>query len=239
LAGAGEADFRRALRNAVRAGPFARLPEPELALFLGAGVRVDLPQRTVYLHEGAEVRPALVVSGLLRASIRGPDGRQISVSYMRPGDVVGFTGLFGGPLSAAVESVGPVALFAFSPEIVSSLLERDPPSLRLFAKVVTLRLYAMVGELTLHVFGTVRERVCHHLLDLAMEGEPEGPLIANVTQQQLADAAGTARESVARVLSSLEAEGLIERSGKRVLLREPLLMHPAHEHWQEHRQPIG
>jgi CRP/FNR family transcriptional regulator len=233
-------DQQRELRNAIEAGPLAHMPGADVTRFLAAGIPVDLPQRAVYLREGDGVRPALITSGLLRATLLAPDGRQVTVSYMRPGDVIGIFGIFGGPFSAAIETVGPASLLAFVPEVVADLVERDPGKLHLFARVVTRRLYVVVEELTLHLFGTVRERVCHHLLDLAMSADgTEGPLVAVVTQQDLADATGTARESVARALRDLESEGLIERTGKRVVLLEPLLLHPAHEHWQEHRMPIA
>ena len=72
-----------------------------------------------------------------------------------------------------------------------------------------------------------------------MGSDPRGPLFAAVTQQQLADATGAARESVARAFRDLEAEGLIARAGKRVMLLSPLLMHPAHKQWLEHRLPVS
>jgi CRP-like cAMP-binding protein len=237
--GARDADFPRALRDAIGAGALSEVPEPALKRFLDAGVRLSLARRTVHVAEGEASQPALIVDGLIRANIGAPDGRQVTVSYMRPGDLLGFVGLFGAALSTTIETVTDARLLVFAPAEVSRQIASDVESARLFARVVARRLTVVVEELTLHVFGTVRERVCHHLLDLAMGSDPRGPLFAEVTQQQLADATGAARESVARALRDLEAEGLIERTGRRVTLLLPLLMHPAHRHWLEHRLAVS
>jgi CRP/FNR family cyclic AMP-dependent transcriptional regulator len=73
-------------------------------------------------------------------------------------------------------------------------------------------------------FGSMRERVARHLLNLGSNSPEGGPMTAIVTQQQLADALGTAREVVARNLRDLRAEGLIDtRPGKVVILDPPAL----------------
>jgi CRP-like cAMP-binding protein len=233
-----DAGFQRSLSSALGAGPFSQLSLSARNRFLSVGVRIDLPARTVWLAEDEDARPALIVDGLIRANIAAPDGRQITVSYMRPGDVIGFFALFGGPLSTAVETVTSSTLMAFPHDATAELVTRANDNTRLFARVVTRRLYVVVEELTLHVFGTLRERVCHHLLDLAMGEDPEGPLVAHVTQQQLAASTGAARESVARVLRELTKDGSIRRAAEGIHLLDPLLMHPEHEHWREHRMPI-
>jgi CRP/FNR family cyclic AMP-dependent transcriptional regulator len=233
-----DAGFRRSLDTALTAGAFSQLPASGRSAFLSVGVRVDLPARTHWLAEDDTARPALIVDGLIRANIAAPDGRQLTVSYMRPGDIIGFFALFGGPFSTAVETVTDATLLAFPPDVTAALVLRDNANTKLFARVVTRRLYVVVEELTLHVFGTLRERVCHHLLDLAMGEDPEGPLVAHVTQQELAASTGAARESVARVLRALTQEGLIRRAAEGIRLIRPLQMHPDHERWREHRMPI-
>jgi CRP/FNR family transcriptional regulator len=233
-----DAGFQRALTAALAAGAFRELPPPDRTRFLAAGVRIDMPARTNWLAEDDATRPALIVAGLLRANIVAPDGRQLTVSYMRPGDVIGFSGLFDGPFSTTVETVTDATLLAFPRDVTEELVLRDSANTRLFARVVTRRFSVVVEELTLHVFGTLRERVAHHLLDLAMGEDPEGPLVARVTQQELAASTGAARESVARTLRELTREGLIRRSAEGIRLLRPLEMHPAHEQWREHRMPI-
>jgi CRP/FNR family transcriptional regulator len=69
-------------------------------------------------------------------------------------------------------------------------------------------------------FGSIRQRVAMHLLNLGI-ARPDGTLIAPVTQQALADAVGTTRESVARALGALRAAGIITRERTGIHLRDP------------------
>jgi CRP/FNR family transcriptional regulator len=69
-------------------------------------------------------------------------------------------------------------------------------------------------------FGSIRQRVAMHLLNLA-KSRLDGQLIAPVTQQALADAVGTTRETAARALSELRAAGAISGERGRIHLRDP------------------
>jgi CRP/FNR family cyclic AMP-dependent transcriptional regulator len=78
------------------------------------------------------------------------------------------------------------------------------------AEFVTRRLYENLEQTAVNAFGSVRQRVAAHLLDLAStRQEPAGRLAARVSQQELADAAGSVREVVAWVLRELRTAGII------------------------------
>jgi len=74
-----------------------------------------------------------------------------------------------------------------------------------------------------NVFLSVRQRVVAHLLDLAVR-EPEG-LVVHASHQNIADAIGSVREVVSRVLRELRAEGLVDRAGERIVLARPVELH--------------
>jgi CRP/FNR family transcriptional regulator len=69
--------------------------------------------------------------------------------------------------------------------------------------------YDTLDEFAEAAFGTVRQRVARHLLDLVVQGPDDGPLLAPISQQELANAVGTAREVVSRVLQVFKTEGLV------------------------------
>ena len=60
-----------------------------------------------------------------------------------------------------------------------------------------MRLYEAIDQIVVNAFGTVRQRIARHLLDAAIPGKQGHPVVA-VTQQDLANAVGSAREVVAR-----------------------------------------
>ena len=87
------------------------------------------------------------------------------------------------------------------------------------------RVVKFVAEIPGSAFSTVRQRVARHLLDLASEQRNGGRLVARVSQQELADAVGSVREVVFRVLRELRSEGVIRtsREGIELLLPERLI----------------
>jgi CRP/FNR family transcriptional regulator len=76
----------------------------------------------------------------------------------------------------------------------------------------------------------MRQRVARHLLDLAAQREPgrdDGTeIVVAVSQRELADAAGTVREVVVRVLRDLRQEGAIRTERDRIVILEPARLVP-------------
>jgi CRP/FNR family transcriptional regulator, cyclic AMP receptor protein len=73
----------------------------------------------------------------------------------------------------------------------------------------------------------VRQRVARHLLDLAAREEPGRSLVVSATQQGIAQAVGSVREVVARVLRELKAEQLIDSSRTGIHILDPAGLHEA------------
>ena len=55
----------------------------------GQGDRADYPAGTIVYQPRADPRAVLVVSGLVRVYLVSPEGRQVTVRYARPADVLG------------------------------------------------------------------------------------------------------------------------------------------------------
>jgi CRP/FNR family transcriptional regulator len=81
-----------------------------------------------------------------------------------------------------------------------------------------------VNEIPGTAFASVRQRVARQLLDLASmhpsDGDPE-ELAVRITQQELADAAGTVREVVVRTLRQLRDAGAVRTERDRIVLLDP------------------
>jgi CRP-like cAMP-binding protein len=69
-------------------------------------------------------------------------------------------------------------------------------------------------------FESVRVRVARHLLDRATQ-TLEGEVAVQATHQALADAVGTAREVITRLLRALREEGIIDNRGGLVIVVRP------------------
>jgi CRP/FNR family transcriptional regulator len=118
--------------------------------------------------------------------LASPEGRQVTVRYARPGDVLG------------VETLGPVALFRISSRILTGEAKRDPRVSWAIARELNRRLYETLEQTAVTAFGSVRQRVAAHLLDLAADPQPSaGRLVARVSHQELAGQRGDPRRGPA------------------------------------------
>ncbi len=184
---------------------------------LRAGRPVTLPAGRLLKHGTKTPGVAIVVEGMVRVFLQSSRQRQVTVRYTRPGETLGLVHMFGGQLAVRTQAVTAVTLWTLSPKRLRAAAEHSAPLAIAMAEECAARVEDAVEELALLTFGSVRQHVARHLLDLAT-GSDDAELIARVTQQELADATGSVREVVARVLRELEALGLTRRSPKGVVI---------------------
>ncbi len=187
-----------------------------------AGERADYPAGTTVYRAGADPQAAVVVRGLIRVFLSSPEGRQVTVRYARPGDVLGIAVLVGGPADTSVQTLEPSSVFRISGRTLTAAARQDPRVSWAIAEELNRRLYGVLEQTAVNAFGSVRERVAAHLLDLASGRQrPEGRLVANVSQQELADAAGSVREVVARALRDLREAGIVATAAGGIVILDP------------------
>jgi CRP/FNR family transcriptional regulator, cyclic AMP receptor protein len=218
----------------LRRGCWASLPTGTVESLVDGGHITEFqPGHTVYAEADAE-RLAVIVRGLLRVYMHASDGRQVTVRYVRAGDLLGVPALVGGPAPVFVQAVVSGAAFFFDTERVKRAARNDAMLAWVFAEESVHRLYDVLEELAGNAFASVRQRVARHLLDLAASRPgSDGRLTAFVSQQDLANSVGSVREVVARVLAELRAERLVRTSPGRVEILDPVRM--SRELWSRMR----
>jgi CRP/FNR family transcriptional regulator len=188
-------------------------------------LRVDLPAGTTLYYEEDEPRCGLVITGLIRVYMTSPDGRQITVRYARTGDMLGIAALVGGPAPVSVQILTDVTLLMLNVRTLQMSGQTDPQVGWLMAQEVTRRLYETLEALAGNAFGSLRQRLARHLLDLAASRQQGQGLVVKATQQELADAVGSVRPVVARIIRDLRAEGLITTSSDGIVILKPTELH--------------
>ena len=84
------------VHDAIARSFLARLPPELVGNLLAEGEGSDYPAGTVIYREGSAARTALVIKGLLRVYMSSAEGRQVTVRYARPADVLGIAVMVGG-----------------------------------------------------------------------------------------------------------------------------------------------
>jgi CRP/FNR family cyclic AMP-dependent transcriptional regulator len=164
---------------------------------------------------------ALIVSGALRYYLPAANGRQLTVGYLGPGNVVGTVEKESTSL-VRIQVIEPTLLRHLQADRVQALINRRPEFRQAMLDEATQALRHSFRVLAASAFTTVRARVARDIIERA---SLSGPLRAGtkliVTQQSLADATGSVREVVSRALQSLSQEGVIATSPASVTVLDP------------------
>ena len=220
------------VRLAVSRSNLRDLPGDVLDELLISASRIRIPAGSVTHWEG-EPAPflELVISGVVRVFVAAPDGRTMTIRYCRPGALIGAASLFASPyeMPAPTQALVDAELLRMSPTVARRTAERDVRVATALLSEVSERVLSFVWELSGSAFATVRQRLARHLLDLASE-RIRGPaseqrsgseLVVTVSQRELADAVGTAREVVVRVLRELRQEGVVRTGRGQIVIADP------------------
>jgi CRP/FNR family transcriptional regulator len=203
---------------------FAELDEIELSRIASVAVPRSFPEGVRVFHEGDKSDACYVVkSGTFRVTREHPDGRAITLATLETGDIVGELAMLDGEVrSASVETLGGEGeLLALPATDMLSLLERNPDITVKIAAALTRRLRAANERISRQSFQTVPSRVAGVLLQLASEEADENSgheVTIRMNQADLAQLAGTSRESVSRFLADLDRAGVVRAGRGRVTI---------------------
>lgn len=161
----------------------------------------------------------LIESGSARVTRQHRDGRVITLASLVPGDIFGELAMFDGEVrSASVEAIDELYVLALIGDDVRLLLAKKPEvTVKLLAGLAR-RLRVANERITRQSFQGVAGRVAKALLDLAEHIPHGGPVTIHITQTDVAQLAGTSRESVSRFLSTLEQASVVHRGRGKITI---------------------
>jgi CRP/FNR family transcriptional regulator len=152
-------------------------------------------------------------------------GRAITLARFGPGDIFGELALFEDERrSATVEAIEPTSVVGvLGPDMRRLLSEHAEMSSRL---VIALgrRLRETNERLARQSFQTVQSRVAvvlSQLVDQEQAAGAAGDVLVTATQADLAQLAGSSRESASRFLAVLERAGVISQGRGRLVVHDP------------------
>lgn len=172
----------------------------------------------------------LIAGGEVKVYMTGTDGRETILSLLSKGDFFGEMSLIDGePRSASVKAVTLAELLIIRRDNFVAQLESNPSLAMALLVELSKRLRKANRQIGSLALMTVYGRVAATILNLMEErgvrihGE-NGKMVTVIrnrpTQQQLAEMSGTTRETVSRVLSSLQKKGCINMSSKDLIILE-------------------
>ena len=202
------------------------LSDAELERIGQVAVPRSYPKGARVFHEGDESDACyLIRTGEVRVTREHSDGRAIALATLGAGEIFGELAMLdGGVRSASVEALTDIELLALSAADMRGLLQRNADITAKLVVALTRRVRETNERVASQSFQTVPSRVAGVLSQLVAE-EDADPAREGVTirmnQADLAQLAGTSRESVSRFLAVLERAGVVRVGRGRVTVLEP------------------
>lgn len=201
-------------------GLLAPLSAELIERLVGSATAIRYPKHSnLYLDGGSHA--ALVVRGVLRCCLAARDGRQVTIKYAKPGDlVIPLSGKHS--LDVRVEVVEPADVIHLDVAHIRALAATHPEIALALHDEVSRRLPDVIGALAASAFMSVRCRVARDLVARAqMRGSLRSGARLYLTNQELADATGSVREVVARAIQRFRQDGVIATSSGAITILDP------------------
>jgi CRP-like cAMP-binding protein len=209
-----------------RVPAFSALGEEDLARVVEVAVPRRFEAGEAVFREGDQSDTCYIVRvGHARAVREHPDGRSITLAQFGPGDIFGELAMFDDERrSATVETLEPTEAIAILGADMRRLLREHPDIAVKLIAALGRRLRETNERLARQSFQTVQSRVAAVLAQLVAaaraEGAGEGDVLITATQADLAQLAGSSRESASRFLAVLERAGIITQGRGKLVVHD-------------------
>jgi CRP-like cAMP-binding protein len=206
---------------------FSTLAEEDLAQVADVVVPRSFGSGEIVFRENDEGDTCYIVrSGQARAVREHSDGRSITLATFGPGEIFGELAMFDDETrSATVEALEDTEAVAILGADMRRLLRAHPDIAVKMLGALSRRLRETNERLARQSFQTVQSRVASVLADMVAVAQSQGAaqtdVLITATQSDLAQLAGSSRESASRFLAVLERAGVISQGRGRLTVHEP------------------
>lgn len=206
---------------------FKGLRDEDLRAVLAMARTRRIERRAAVFEQGQTAGEFFVLlHGHLKVVQTSPDGRQIIVRIVEPGELYGVAVAMGRPdYPATALALEESLTLAWPSSIWPALVERAPV---LAANALqTLGRRVQEAHIRIREVSTeeIERRVAHALLRIVKEsGRQEGEAVDvefPITRQDIAEMTGTTLFTVSRILSAWEQLGIVKGGRERISVREP------------------
>lgn len=206
---------------------FAGVAPDDLNEILKEAQSIRYPKGTHVFQQDEEAHSFFVLlHGHLRVMKVTPDGQQVVVRFVTPGDLFGIAmamarTTYPATAMAVVDSVALVWPSATWPRLVA----KHPPLAVNTIRTVGARLQDAHTRVVEMSTEQVEKRVAHALLRLAQQagrkGEDGIQIDFPISRQDVAEMTGTTLHTVSRILSGWEDQGLVESGRQKITISNP------------------
>lgn len=206
---------------------FAGLSHDAWQDLVNAAVARDVAPGTYLFHQGDPPRAGyLVLRGRLKIAQVTPEGHEIIVATLGPGDIAGLIALLARiPYPAAAQAAEATRVLVWHAEVFWALLERHPRLALNALRVLAGRFRELQDRYRELATERVEQRVARCLLRLARKfGRREDERVVidyPLSREDIAELTGTTLYTVSRILRRWEEQGIVALARQRVAILSP------------------
>jgi CRP/FNR family cyclic AMP-dependent transcriptional regulator len=163
----------------------------------------------------------VLLQGKVTLTIHTPDGGELGLAVLGPGDVFGELALTTGERYVTAHALTDVDVAVVRADETKALARDDPELLDDLLSLVDERLRRAVAVASEILTASLSVRMARHLLALANPEPASGDLEVLITQEELATLVGATREAVNRELRRLARRGWLRLGRRRIVLLRP------------------
>ncbi len=208
----------------------AMSPEEMEALARRTTMRAYRRRQVIYLPGQPGRLVYLLKKGVVRISRLTPEGRELILALLRPGEIFGELEALGeeGGGATQAEAHSDAMICVLTREDLMDLLRAKPDVGIRLSKIIGLRRRVIENRLENMIFRSVPQRLAVLFLELhrdfGEEREGETRISIPLTHEDIANLIGAARATVSETLSAFKDQGVLLSSGKRYILPDPSAM---------------
>lgn len=167
----------------------------------------------------------VLIDGRIKLTQLTPEGHQVVLRLIGPGEAFGGVGAFGGPVyPVSAEAVGEAHALAWTSAAMRHLLETESPIALNALHFVAGRLHDLQRRHRQMMTERVERRVARAVLRLAEDAgrkvEAGVEITFPVSRQDIAEMTGTTLYTVSRLLSAWEERGLVRGGRQHIVLTD-------------------
>lgn len=203
---------------------FGDLDDNEIKKIAGIGINRKYNKNgIVFLEEEEGAALFIIISGKVKVVRTDDQGREVILSILGPGDFFGEMAILDGmPRSATVISIDRSELFMVHRREFLQLIEKSPQVAISLLRELTRRLRKSDEQIKSLSLKDAVGRVANVILQLADElGKIKKDQVVIhdfPLQQDLANMAGTSRETISRTIHHFIREGHLEQHGNSIII---------------------
>lgn len=214
---------------------FAGLGDTDLAQVAGIAEKRTYDKNVTLFDKGDPGQSLMILlAGRLRIFLAHEDGREITLTFLKPYGYLGEVSLLDdGPRSASVQAVEKSEVCIIHKERFRALLVKHPGIALTLLEQVSRIVRTLTEEVDGLSFHDVYGRVARKIWSLvAAEGAKTARGLEvrhELTHQELANMVGSARETVTKVLGSMEADEILVMDRRVILVKKPEKLREYHQ----------